>query len=60
MRVMTDAPVSFGVDPDFSTLPEPWSATIRDKAEAIIADSLMAAVACVTMYLAFRGITLFT
>ncbi len=41
-------------------MPERWSASLRDKSEAIVADSLMAAVVCVMLYVAFRAITLFT
>jgi hypothetical protein len=57
---MTDAPLSHSLVSLIPAMPERWSASLRDKSEAIVADSLMAAVVCVMLYVAFRAITLFT
>jgi cytochrome c len=55
---MTDAPLIHGSDTLHSIIAEGWYASLRDKAEVIVADSLMAAVVCVMLYVAFRAITL--
>ena len=59
---MTDAPIypngNFHLDPVAQTLP--WRPSSRDKAEIIIADSMLGAVICAIFYIAFRAISLFS
>ena len=59
---MTDAPIhpngNFLLDPVAQVVA--WRPSSRDKAEIIIADSLLGAVICAIFYIAFRGILLFS
>jgi hypothetical protein len=59
---MTDAPIyrngNFLPDPVAQTLP--WRPSSRDKAEIIIADSMLGAVICAIFYISFRAMLLFS
>jgi hypothetical protein len=59
---MTDAPIVRSGNPLLDPLAPapPGRASYRDRAEIIIADSLLGAVICAMLYIAFRAIPLFS
>ena len=59
---MTDAPIlrSDNLLPDPLALGRPRRPSNRDRAEIIIADSLLGAVICAMLYIGFRSILLFS